>query len=87
MMDCEWAKPHPKVVKQFDAWVLWDDGCDEQGNFIGHCPLHDASRAVEGSAEFNFVKGVMRCSADCHPGKRAMSITNVARAMSNANGG
>lgn len=87
MDDCEWAQPHPKVIKQFDPWVLWDDGCDEQGNFIGHCPLHDVDRAVEGSAEFNFVKGVMRCSSDCHPGKRAMSITNVAKAMDDGHSG
>lgn len=82
-MDCEWAKPHPKVFKQFDAWVLWDDGCDDDGNFIGHCPLHDSMRAVEGSAEFNFTKGVMRCNRDCHQGKRAMSLTNVQKAMGN----
>lgn len=86
-MDCDWARPHPKVAKQFDRWVLWDDGCDDDGNFIGHCPLHDSDRSVEASAEFNFVKGVMRCSKDCHPGKRAMSLTNVLKAMNDGERG
>jgi hypothetical protein len=57
---------------------MWSDGCDDAGNFLGWCPLHDTKREHEGSAEFNFHKGVMRCQADpcCHP-KRAMSLVNV----------
>ncbi len=77
--------PHPSRYAQFTALVLWEDGCDEAGNFLGFCPLHDKERDVEApSAEYNFHKGVMRCQGDpsCHDGKRAMSLNNVVARMS-----
>lgn len=80
-----WALPHPNRFTQFHAFVTWSDGCDEKGNFIGHCPLHDKDDEDEdvASAEFNFHKGIMRCFGDpsCHPGKRAVSLDTVARRM------
>ena len=80
-----WALPHPKRYAQFVDWVMWSDGCDDDGNFIGWCPLHDQAKATEGaSAEFNFRHGVMRCFGDeptCHPGKRAMSLDTVIARM------
>lgn len=81
-----WALPHPNVFTQYHVWVLWGDGCDDDGNFIGYCPLHDQAMEVEASAEFNFRKGVMRCANDpsCHPGKRAMSLGNLAKRMHDA---
>ncbi len=82
-----WALPHPTVLTQFVPWVLWSDGCDENGVFIGWCPLHDQGRQTEASAEFNFTKGIMRCAGDpcCHEGKRAMSIQNLIQRMANVN--
>lgn len=76
-----WALPHPNVLTQFVAWVVWQDGCDERGTFIGWCPLHDPGKEVEASAEYNFTKGIMRCVGTCHHGKRAMSLQNVAERM------
>lgn len=59
--------------------MLWDDGADEFGYFIGHCPICDPQRQREASGEFNFSKGVFRCLAKCcHPGKNAMSIARLA---------
>lgn len=75
--------PTPARHAQFKDWVLWPDGCDDFGNFLGWCPLHDPERALDGSAEFNFFKGVMRCQAEfsCHDGKRAVSLTYVVERM------
>ena len=90
-----WALPSPPVFSQYEAWVLWGDGADDEGNLLGHCPLHDKQREVEASAEFNFRKGVMRCQGDprCDPRKRSaenngrvprsMSLVNLSAAMSN----
>jgi hypothetical protein len=88
--------PSPNRHAQWEAWVLWADGCDDNGNFLGHCPLHDPMRKREGSAEFNFFKGVMRCQGDprCDTRKdkhenngkvpRAMSLTVVGQRMADA---
>lgn len=72
-----WVLPHPNILSQLVDWVLWEDGHDEVGNFIGWCPLHDPAREVEASAEFNFSRGIMRCVGDCLKGRRAISIQNL----------
>ena len=74
-----WALPSPSRYAQWVDWVMWDDGCDDGGNLLGWCPMHDADKAREGSAEFNFLKGIMRCQGDpsCHPKRRAISLTNA----------
>jgi hypothetical protein len=73
-----WALPSPRRHAQWVEWVLWADGCDDDGNLLGWCPLHDPQREREGSAEFNFLKGVMRCQGDprCHD-RRAVSLDTV----------
>lgn len=73
--------------KRFGPWVDLND-CDDAGNFIGYCPLHDNAKEHDASAEFNFSKGIMRCQADpsCHPGKRAMSLQNVVNRMQSDGG-
>lgn len=77
--------PTPTRYAQFADWVLWDDGAQDDGSLLGHCPIHDAGRSKPGSAEFVFAKGVMRCQGDpsCHPGKRAMSLQNVLTVVRN----
>lgn len=76
--------PTPPRHAQFGAWVLWLDGCDDAGNFLGWCPMHDKDKETEGSAEFNFHKNIIRCQGDpsCHAGKRAMSLDTVQARMS-----
>lgn len=71
--------PSPYVYSIWKDWVCWGDGVDDAGNMLGFCPGHDAGRETEGSAEFNFFKGIMRCQGDpaCHTGKRAMSLINA----------
>ena len=71
--------PSPYRHPQFEPWVLWSEGCDDQGNFIGYCPMHDDGKETEASAIYNFLKDVIRCQGDpsCHDGQRAMSLTNV----------
>lgn len=70
--------PHQRRLDNWRDWVVWEDGCDEDGNWIGYCRLHDVNKEHEASAEYNFVKNVMRCgSGNCHPGKRAMSLDRV----------
>lgn len=71
--------PSPAQHRRWEPWVVWKDGCDDQGNFIGHCPMHDPSKQTEASAEINFMKNILRCQGDpsCHEGKRAMSLSNV----------
>lgn len=57
------------------------DGVDQDGYWLGWCPLHDHEKDEDvATAQFNFRKGVMRCLAEppCHPGKRVMSLMNVA---------
>lgn len=80
--------PSPYAYTSWRDWVCWDDGSDDVGNLLGFCPLHDAGKVTEGSAEFNFHKGIMRCQGDpsCHAPKRAMSLVNVATRMQNASG-
>jgi len=74
-----WALPTAWQHRNFDGWVDIDGGHDMDGNFNGFCRLHDRAKEVEGSAVYNFKKGAMRCQGDpcCHPGRRAMSLTNV----------
>lgn len=74
----EWL-PSPARHTQFVDWVLWADGCDDSGNFLGFCPLHDVNRRREGSAEYNFFKGIVRCQGDppCHSPRRSMSLGNL----------
>lgn len=71
--------PSPTQHRRWKDWVLWSDGCDDSGNFLGHCPMHDPDKITEASAEFNFMKNILRCQGDptCHNGKRAMSLSNV----------
>lgn len=71
--------PSMPEFQRFRKWVLWADGLDPDNRLIGFCPLHDRSRRTEGSAVFDFVKGMMWCQASpsCHAGRRAMSLTNL----------
>jgi hypothetical protein len=71
--------PSPPQHRRFEPWVLWDDGASDTGDFLGFCPMHDPDKTTEASAEFNFMKNIMRCQGDppCHEGKRAMSLSNV----------
>jgi hypothetical protein len=73
---------------QHSMWgrfVVFADGADPDGNFNGHCPLHDLGGDPERppSATFNFKSGALRCQGEpsCHKGKRAMSLVNVQIAM------
>lgn len=77
-----WALPSPARHAAWVDWVCWVDGADDDGNLLGFCPLHDAQREREGSAEFNFLKGVIRCQGYpcCHP-KRACSLDTVRLSM------
>jgi hypothetical protein len=77
--------PSPAIHRRFEPWVLWTDGADDTGNLLGWCPIHDKDKQMDGSAEFNFFKNIMRCQGDppCHIGKRSMSLTNVINAMIN----
>lgn len=76
-VDVVWL-PKPYWYDLYSDWILWADGCDDEGNFLGHCPLHDANKEHEGSAMFNFFKGIMRCKGDprCTTG-RAISLVNL----------
>lgn len=61
-------------------YVMEADGIDQDGYWLGHCPIHDEVKDPEvASAQFNFRKGVMRCLGvePCHGEKRCMSLTNV----------
>lgn len=65
---------------QWWRFVMESDGTNENGDWLGHCPLHDDVMDPElPSAQFNFKAGVLRCTGDpvCHPGQRAMSLYNV----------
>jgi hypothetical protein len=75
-------KPSTYWFAKWQSWIDWSSPVDDEGNFIGSCPLHDAGKSEE-SAVFNFFKGVMRCGGDpsCHEGKRAMSMRNVLARM------
>lgn len=60
--------------------VMETDGVDQDGYWLGWCPVHDKVRDPEvASAQFNFRKGVIRCLGDpcCHEGQRVMSLTNL----------
>lgn len=71
--------PSMQDFTRLRKWVCWADGTDVDGRWLGFCPFHDRSRRSEGSALYNFVKGMFWCSADpsCHPGRRAMSLNNM----------
>jgi hypothetical protein len=61
--------------------VMPDDGVDQDGYWLGWCPIHDSEKDEDtATAQFNFRKGVMRCLGEpsCHPDKRVMSLMNVA---------
>lgn len=74
---------------QFDLWGKYvpmeGREPDEQGDWLGWCPLHDPQgrKNRKFSAIFNFHRGSMRCLADkpCHEPKRAISLTNLAIKM------
>lgn len=72
---------------QEDLWgsrIIAEDGTDQDGNWHGWCPLHEAEMdADRPTALFNFQSGVMVCLAEpsCHEGKRAISLTNVLTRM------
>ena len=80
--------PSPPVYDIWKDWVCWSLGAGDSGDMLGFCPLHDADRQSEGSAEFNFLKGIMRCQGDpsCIAPKRAMSLANVVLRMRSQNG-
>lgn len=76
------------TVERFNMWrnwVRWDLGCDEDGTFIGWCPLHDGAQEAHednsevGAAGFNFRKGTFYCAHDpsCHEGKRGMTLVDL----------
>lgn len=82
-----WAYlPKPVTYDRFAEFVLWSDGHQDDGSWLGHCPLCDPAKSIPGSAEFVFAKGVMRCHGEpsCHAPKRAMSLTNVWNRMQNS---
>lgn len=81
--------PAPYAYAHWAEYIMWDDGCDDVGNFLGFCPMHDADKKTEGSAEFNFHKGIIRCQGDpcCHAPKRAMSLVNVLARLQNVTSG
>lgn len=72
---------------QRELWwslVMESDGVDQDGYWLGFCPIHDSVKDTElATAQFNFRKGVMRCLGEpsCHDGQRSMSLTNVAMKM------
>lgn len=74
----DWLMPTGPQYTTFKRWVCWGDGTDEQGRFLGWCPLHDQPGDAP-SALFNFNKGMFWCQADpsCHHPRRAMSIQNL----------
>lgn len=71
------------AMDRWSGWASLDDGCDDQGNYIGWCPLHDPNQQELGSAQYNFIKGVMRCTNDprCTGTKRAVSLTSLGELM------
>jgi hypothetical protein len=76
----------PSKAQRAQWWglVMEADGVDQDGYWLGFCPIHDKVRDPElASAQFNFRKGVMRCLGEpsCHGEKRSMSLTNVAIKM------
>lgn len=89
--------PTPAQFRAWKDWILWGDGVDSEGKLHGFCPLHDPDRQTESSAVFSFTTGAMWCSSfeaedgsitTCHPGKRAMSLVNVKKRLSDgANAG
>lgn len=72
--------PTPTQREMWWGLVMEADGVDQDGYWLGWCPVHDSVRDVElASAQFNFRKGVMRCLREppCHEGKRVISLTNL----------
>jgi hypothetical protein len=71
--------PSMQDFNRLRKWVCWQDGIDADGRWSGFCPIHDRSRRSEGSAVWDFVKGMFRCNGEhpCHEGKRAISINNL----------
>ena len=71
--------PSMQDFERLRKWVCWSDGLDPDGRWLGFCPIHDRSRRSEGSATYDFVKGMFRCNGEipCHKGKRAISINNL----------
>lgn len=61
-------------------WKYVDEGSgvDDNGNWLGQCPLHKRDPDAP-TAWFNFRAGVLKCLGDpsCHEGHRAMSLNNV----------
>lgn len=81
--------PSKSQRAQWWQYVMEADGIDEQGYWLGHCPVHDEVKDPElASAQFNFRKGVMRCLGEpsCHEGRRVISLTNVTIMMMHGEG-
>ena len=68
--------------EKFGDFVDWSEGCGDDGQWLGACPLHDPQRLGH-TATYSFDRGIMRCQGDpaCHAPKRAMSLHNVLKAL------
>jgi hypothetical protein len=78
----EVAPAHRPSPWQYQLWalsVIWDDGCDDDGWWEGHCPIRKGPGGHRHPARFNFSKDVMQCNApdSCHEGKNMISLGNV----------
>jgi hypothetical protein len=71
--------PSMQDFTRLRKWVCWADGLDDNGRFNGFCPLHDRARRTEGSAVYDFVKGMFWCNREesCTAPRRAMSLNNL----------
>lgn len=72
------------TAEERDFWEVWlvpKLGCDEDGYWFGHCPMHDAGRQDRGSAGFNFTNGSWRCNRigpdNCLHPKKGGSVANL----------
>jgi RimJ/RimL family protein N-acetyltransferase len=74
--------PTKRQQHHFGDFVEWSEGCGDDGQWLGSCPIHDPDRKGT-SATFAFDRGIMRCQADpsCHAPKRAMSLSNVLKVL------
>lgn len=77
-------RPSPFQYRLAKDWVDWDDGCDPDGFFIGNCPLQRDKRRRRHLARYNFQRGVMQCTEDCHAGMgNFISLVNASSMRAN----
>lgn len=84
---------HYPTKRQAEVWlkyIITESGTDEQGWWLGWCPLHDKERTpATATARYHFPLGSYRCLADspCHAPKKAMSLQNLLEQMALAANG